>query len=154
MFMMAGTIMKGIGEYYDQRMRSELATTDALMERQYATLQAKRILAATERQRGAARAATAASGARIDQFSLVSETDIVEAGETDAAMSILSGEMAGRGLERKSRAHRRAATDAAATTLFNAYGQTSGWKGAKGPTSSGDSAMTYSRTGADIHARR
>ena len=151
---MWGTIIKGVGDYYDQRLRSEFATTDALFERQQAALQAKRILAATERQRGAARAATAASGARIDQFSLVSETDIVEAGELDAAMSILSGDMAARGLERKARAHKRAATDSAASTLFSVYTQQSGWKGSKGMVGNDESGMKYSRTGADIHGRR
>ena len=128
-----GTVLKGIGDYQDAQFQASMARQDAADERQAATMQAQRILRAAERLRGAARAATAASGAKIDQFSLANETDILAAGETDAAMTILGGERDARMLETKSRLLKAKAKTGIATSLFSLGSQAGGWKGTIGP---------------------
>lgn len=152
--MAAGTALKGFSEYQYQGTQAEMALADAAAERDAAKQQAQRIMQATQRQRGAARAATAASGARIDEWSLANEQDIEAAGETDAAMAILSGDRKARTLETSAKLHKAAGYQGAASTLFSLTDQFKGWKGGKGVVGNDESGITYSRTGADIRARR
>lgn len=152
--MAAGTAMKGYSEYQYRSAQAGLNEADAASERTAAQVQAQRILQATQRQRGAARAATAASGARIDQFSLINEQDIDAAGETDAAMAILSGEGKAKSLEFSAKMQRSAGRQAVATSLFQGADLYKNWKGTKGVVGNDESGMKYSRTGADIHGRR
>lgn len=133
-FMMAG---QGIGALSSllaadtQRMQ---AKADAAGERDAAQQQAEKILRATERRRGEARAATAASGVRVDQWSLPVEQDIIQAGETDAAMTILTGNRRARAIENGGRMAMAAGLMDASTSLFKAGGGLGGgWRGAANP---------------------
>lgn len=111
--------------------QAEMAKADAAAERDAAQQQAEKIMRATQRRRGEARAATAASGAKIDQFALGVEQEILQAGETDAAMAILSGERKARGLETSAKLQRASGFMSAGESLFStAYGMR-GWSGAK-----------------------
>lgn len=130
-FMMAGTLAKGVSEVAYSETQRTLGKADAAAERDAAAQQADRIMRATQRQRGAARAATAASGARIDAFSLANEQEIIEAGETDAAMVILGAERRGKALDIQSRFRRAAGYNAMASSLFGAAGQYKNWVGTK-----------------------
>lgn len=128
---MAGTIGSGLARYLYTDAQASAAKADAAAERDASTQQAKLILRATERQRGAARAATAGSGARIDAFSLANEQEIVASGETDAAMAILSGKRRSSSLLLGAGYQRAAGMSAVAETLFEVSRQKSNWKGAK-----------------------
>lgn len=144
--MIGGTLAQGVSAYGYSRAQSAQAQADAAGERDAAQQQAERILRATNKRRSEARAATAASGAKVDQFALGVEQDILQAGETDAAMTILSGERRARGLENSGRLARAAGNTQLASSLFTAgaYGM-SGWKGAKqAPAPVEDRSFSYS----------
>lgn len=128
---LAGTVAGGLARYLHADAQARMARADASAERDAATAQARVILRATERHRGAARAATAGSGARIDAFSLANEQEILAAGETDAAMSILSGKRRSSSLQMSAGYQRAAGTSAVAETLFSTAHQMKGWKGTK-----------------------
>lgn len=128
----AGTVGSGLAGSMYRDAQAEQLRTDAAGERAAGAQQAKVILRATERQRAAARAATAASGARIDEFSLANEQEILQAGETDAAMAILGAERKGKGLEIGAKLQKAAGRAELAQSLFSAstYGMGK-WRGAK-----------------------
>jgi hypothetical protein len=120
----------------------EAATLNAASERDAYQAQAGKLLKATRRERGAARAAIAASGTALDEFALMNEQYIQEAGETDAAMTILTGERRGRAIEREGQQRATAALQRAGLTeargrnaqtasILNAGMAVAGWKGAK-----------------------
>lgn len=127
----AGTISTGVANYAYADSQARMAKADAAAERDAAAQQANLILRATQRQRAAARAATAGSGAKIDAFSLANEQEILQAGETDAAMAILGGKRKGRMLEIGAGYQKAAGANALAGSLFDASRQMSKWKGAK-----------------------
>jgi len=103
--------------------------------------QAEKIMRAANRQRGAARAATAASGAAIDEFALGVEKEILTAGETDAAMTVLTGERRARALSLAAEAREAAGQGALVSSLFDAaQAGFKGWKGALKPAESFHSA--------------
>jgi hypothetical protein len=120
-FMMAG---QGIGALSSllaadtQRMQ---AKADAAGERDAAQQQAEKILRATERR-------------RVDQWSLPVEQDIIQAGETDAAMTILTGNRRARAIDNGGRMAMAAGLMDASTSLFKAGdGLGGGWRGAANP---------------------
>lgn len=135
MLMAAGTISSGVANYAYADSQARMAKADAAAERDAAAQQANLILRATQRQRAAARAATAGSGAKIDAFSLANEQEILQAGETDAAMAILGGKRKGRMLEIGAGYQKAAGANALAGSLFSTSSQMKGWKGTKAPTS-------------------
>lgn len=115
---------------------------------------AENILRATSRRVGEARAATAASGVKIDQFSVINENAIQEAGESDAAMTILNGKMAARSRRSQGQLAFAKGLGGAAATLMKAdFGgaseslmrpDLSGWKGMKGTLDAPGSASATS----------
>lgn len=127
---MGGEALGGISSALYANAQATQARADARTERDAAQQQAESILRATERRRGAARAATAASGAKIDEFSLGVERDIEEAGFTDAAMTVLSGDRRARSLQSAARTQQAAGMGALGSSLLSA--SYIGWKGAKG----------------------
>lgn len=154
---LGATAFSGISQalYHDtQRIQ---ANADAAAERDVAQQQAERILRATARRRSEARAATAASGARVDQFALGVEQDIVGAGEHDAAMVILGGERRAGALRTQGRMSGAASMNALAGSLFEGSYKLSGWRGARGPAYSYNddiSGERYSSSGEAIRGRR
>ena len=146
-----GNLAGGVSEMAYRNVQAAQMRSDAAGERDSATQQAQRILRETERRRGAARAATAASGAAVDQFALRNEQDIQAAGENDAAMTILSGERSARVQESGARMQRAAGLNAMGSSLFRGAEAFKNWRGAYNFDEDG---MLYSRTGADIRARR
>jgi len=130
---LAGTAAQGVASVAYAEAQYQMAKTDAASERAAAADQAALILKATLRQRSAARAATAASGAKIDAFSLMNEQEILQAGETDAAMTILSGERRAKTHMIGGKAARAAGLQSAASSMFSASSQIKGWKGIKTP---------------------
>lgn len=136
--MAAGMLYKGISQANDAKMAGAMAEQDAQDARLQATIQAQRILRHTASVRGAARAATAASGARIDQFSLANEQDIQAAGETDAAMTILGGESQAKMSELRGSMYKQQAENAMTNTLFSIAGEgAKRWSGTIGTGSGG-----------------
>ena len=127
---MGGTALGGVSQYLYHDAQATQAKADAVTTRDAAAAQAERILRATDRERGRARAATAASGAQIDDAALRVEADITRAGETDAAMTILSGERQARSSEIGARMQRASGLSAISSSAISAA--YSGWKGAKG----------------------
>lgn len=107
---------------------------EAMAERDAANAQAEKILRATRRERGAARAAIAASGTALDEFALRNEQDIQALGEADVAMSILSGERRGRQTEQQAAQVRQAGRNTMTASLLRGAGQyATGWRGARNP---------------------
>lgn len=149
-----GTLFQGASQVLYAETQATMARADAAAERDAATQQAERILKETQRRRGAARAATAASGARVDAFSLGNEQEIVQAGETDAAMAILSGDRRARSIEMGGKMQRAAGYAGLSDSLFRASTQMGGWRGAKYSYNDDAGGSMYSSTGADIRARR
>lgn len=143
---LAGSLAGGASNYLYNRTREDMARADASSERDAAQQASKVILRATERRRAEARAATAASGARVDANALQVEQEIVQGGETDAAMTILGAERRARTLETNAKLSRAEAQFGLGSSLFEAGYGMRGWRNAKG--------ADYSATGADIRARR
>jgi hypothetical protein len=129
--MAVGQIGSGLSGLLYADTQAQQMKADAAGQRDASKQQAQHILRETQRRRAAARAATAASGARIDQFSLANEQEIVQAGETDAAMEILSGERRARGLETGSKLQRASGLNQFGSSLFAASSSLGNWRGAK-----------------------
>lgn len=118
---------------------------EAAGQRDLAAQQSERILRATARQRSAARAATAASGAKIDEFSLGVEQDIQQAGEMDAANVLLGGERTARAMEQSAKlARAQGLNNASASLLEVSY---KGWKNPKGKPDPAFARMTTGNKG-------
>ncbi|WP_439587492.1 hypothetical protein [Hydrogenophaga sp.] len=132
MLMMGGTAMGGFASSEQGKTQNALAQVDAAYERDAATQQADRILRAARTQKGAARAATAASGARLDEFSLGAEHEIDTLANQDAAMTILTGGRRAGTMERSGRMAKKAGDNKLNASLFRTGAQGySNWKGAK-----------------------
>jgi hypothetical protein len=145
--MMGGTLFKGVSDLAAGEAQNTMAKAAAAGERDAASQQADRILRATQRQRGAARAATAGSGARVDAFSLANEQEIVQAGETDAAMEILTGKRRGRSLEIEGQFARAAGLNSMGSSLFSASAQYKNWVGTKQQPAPVEDRSFYSYAG-------
>jgi hypothetical protein len=115
---------KSAGEMVRRSIEEEIAAQD----------HAKDIRRAVTRRVGEARAATAASGVKLDEFSRIITDEIEREGEQDAALTLLTG-------RRQARSSRRAADDTESAGLFDAAGGLigaagsayGGWRGRKGP---------------------
>lgn len=130
-----GQVLGGMAQKAQGSAQASLARAEAMQERDTAAQEAQMIMRAARRQQGAARAATAASGVRIDEFSMGVEDEIGQLASQDAAMTILSGNRRAQGLEFRADTARRAGRSQAAASLFSAAGTGySAWRGAKGPT--------------------
>lgn len=135
MMTMAGQLAGGLASAEMGKTQNVLAQVDAAYERDAAEQQATRVRREVIRQKGAARAATAASGARLDEFSLGPEQEIDLLGAQDAEMLILSGKRRSDSILRGGRVARRAGDGRLAASLFSASGTAySNWKGAKQAT--------------------
>jgi hypothetical protein len=131
LFQMVGQLQEGQSRQAYHEAQASFAIADAAGERDVADQTADRILRATAKRRSEARAATAGSGARIDAFSQRVEDEIQTAGETDAAMSILTGARKARVLERGGQMQQAAGQNAVTESLLNATRTGLNWKGAK-----------------------
>lgn len=129
-----GQVLGGMAQKAQGSAQASLARAEAMQERDTAAQEAQMIMRAARRQQGAARAATAASGVRIDEFSMGIEDEIGQLASQDAAMTILSGNRRAQSLEFRADTARRAGRNEAISSLFQAtaFG-TSKWRGAKGP---------------------
>lgn len=132
MEMMAlGTVGQGVSGLFAADAKAQMAQAEGAMQMDASRVQARNILRETERRRGAARAATAASGARIDAFSLANEQEILQAGETDAALEILSGQRAQRAKSIEAKMDRAKGLNELGSSLFSASASLGNWRGAK-----------------------
>lgn len=138
-----GGAVKGLAQVAGGAAQWGQGDTEAAALKLQASQSAENILRATAKRRGAARAATAASGVKIDEFSLANEQAIQAAGEQDAAFTILNGDNAA-----------RTAKSAGATAFAGGLGSgidslmqmdLSGWKGAKGKPAGMDSSQLDQR---------
>lgn len=120
--------------------QAQQAKAEAAGQRDLAAQQAERVMRATARQRGAARAATAASGAKIDEFSLAVEQDIQQAGELDAANVLLGGERTARAMEQSAKLARAQGMSSAGASLLEVSYK--GWKNPKGKADPAFARMT------------
>jgi hypothetical protein len=136
--MLAGAAVSAVGTVQAAGENSQARQTQAAEESQAAEDHARAIRDATRRRVGAARAATAASGTALDEFSTINTREIENLGGSDEAMTILTG-------RRRSSALSRQADNEQSAGLFDAFGGLaqaggsaySGWKGAKGPKGGG-----------------
>lgn len=129
-----GTVLQGYQARKAANAEAGGKDAQATAERDAGQAQAERILRATSRERGAARAQIAANGTALDEFALLNEYEIQKAGESDAAMAILTGQRRGRTLSAEAAYTRAAGRNALTTSLLRGGRQAySGWKGAKGP---------------------
>lgn len=83
---------------YAAKQRTEADEQNAAYEKDAAKEQAERIMRARKRQVSAARAATAASGTKLDEFSMINTNEIERLGASDEQMTLLTGERRGRSL--------------------------------------------------------
>ena len=138
--MMFGNTVQAVSSIAYSQAQTEGSKADAAAERDAASQHAEKILRATNKQRAAARAATAASGTRVDEFSLGVEQEILEAGETDAAMTILGADRRARTLRTQAKLQTAAGYGEAGGSLFRAA-YAKGWKSPKEPTTGDFSRM-------------
>lgn len=125
-----GLYTQGLNAALEGYARDAMAKADAAGVRDVGKQQARQIMRTTRRAVGSVRAATAASGARIDQFSTPAEAEVDMAGETDAALALLGAENQARGIEMSGKAQRARGIVQLGTSVFEA--NFSGWRGAKG----------------------
>jgi hypothetical protein len=140
MLSVAGQVAGGLASAEMGKTQNVLAQADAAYERDTAEQQATRVRREVMRQKGAARAATAASGARLDEFALGAEHEIGMLGAQDASMLILTGKRRAEAMERGGRMSARAGRNRLEGSLFRASMGEDGlfgkWKGAKGKSGS------------------
>jgi hypothetical protein len=138
----------GLSEMAMRDFQADQARAEASAERDSAQQQARMIRRATRRESGAARAAMAASGTRLDEFSMINTNEIERLGEQDAAMTILTGNRRARTAEAQADLYGRAGRNALAGSLLDGATKAySGWKGAKEPTDNFGGTMGYLRSG-------
>ena len=133
--MSAGSsLMGGVAANNSAKAQAAQLNAEAAGERDAGQAQAERILRAVRREKGAARAQIAANGTALDEFSLRNEYEIDLAGETDAAMAILTGERRARTSETQARMVRQAGRNSLMAGLLAGAGKAAtGWKGTKDP---------------------
>ena len=132
-------------EAYQGAMVQANSEADAASIADAAMQHARKLRNLTRKEVSGARAATAASGVALDEFSMINTMAIDEAGEQDAAVAILngdrqarqvltSGRQSARALESSSKNSARASRDAFMSGIVGAAGTAySGWKGAQRP---------------------
>lgn len=113
----------------DQKARYE---QEALNEKDAAKAHAEMIARAVRREKGAARAAMAASGTQLDDFSTINTDDIEFMGSQDEAMTKLTGARRARSLEYAGDAAYQSAKFEAIGGMIRAGGSAYGnWKNSK-----------------------
>jgi hypothetical protein len=133
-----GTMLGGLGDMRAGNLEASQLRTEAAGEVDAAQQQAERILRATRKERGAARAALAASGTKLDEFALINEEDIQLRGEMDAAMATLTGSRRAASLQTKASLKASAGRNAFLGSLISGGSSLyDGWKGAKEPADYG-----------------
>lgn len=127
---MGGQALGGVAQLAHGSVQNEMAKTDAAFVRDTASQDAQKILRAGQREKSAARAATAASGTRVDEFSMGVEREIESLAEQDAAMTILTGQRKAKAMEFGGKMAKNAGAAGFGEGLFSA-GATGyrGWKG-------------------------
>jgi hypothetical protein len=125
----AGGAVKGVAQVAGGAAQWGQADTEAAALKLQARQSAENILRATAKRRGAARAATAASGVKIDEFSMANEDAIQQAGEQDAAFTILNGSSAARTARSAGMVAFAGGLGSGIDSLMQM--DLSGWKGAK-----------------------
>lgn len=128
--MAAGQLASGLGSLAGGIAANDQAKGQAAVETAVGQVQAGRILRETRRRVGTARAATAASGVKLDEFSTIPERDIDAAGEADAIMTMLGARNRADSARAEGRAAMLSGITKMAGTVFEA--DFSGWKGRKG----------------------
>lgn len=128
---LASTAVSVGASVYAAKQRSEEAEQDAAYEKDNAKALAEQLMRARKQRAGSARAATAASGTKLDEFSEINTNEIERLGASDEQMTLLTGERRGRSLVSG------AANDESAAKLNGigdllASGYQVGWKGKKG----------------------
>lgn len=159
----AGQLGQGDAAAAAANAQADSLDYQAAVERDNAQVEASRIRRAGRRARGEVLAGVAASGIRVGEGSALDvEREVMTDYETDAAMAILNGERAARGLSidatmtrRAGRNARRASQIGAFTSLLGAGAQAASMGMFGSYNYNGDaSGLTHSRSGADILARR
>lgn len=95
---LAATALSVGSSVYAAQQRTKDAEQGSLYEKDAAKEQAQRIMRARSRQVSAARAATAASGTKLDTFSEINTNEIERLGASDEQMTLLTGERRGRSM--------------------------------------------------------
>lgn len=113
----------------EQKARYE---QEALNEKDAAKAHAEMIAAAVRKEKGAARAAMAASGTQLDDFSNINTDEIDRMGAHDEAMTMLTGARRARSLEYAGDAAYQSAKYEAVGGMVSAGGKAYGnWKNSK-----------------------
>lgn len=158
-----GAARKGTAQKNAEDDAASSLDYQAAVDRDNAQAEAELIRRQGERDRGASIASAAASGVKIGEGStLDAERQILADSEVDAALTIMNGERQARGLEAQARTRRRAGRDAQIAGFLEGAGSllSQGARGLKGRRTAtynyNDDAdgMKFSRTGADVRARR
>ncbi len=128
--LLGAAISAGTG-VYAAKQRTEDAEQDAAYEKDAAKEQAANIMRARRKRVSQARAATAGSGTKLDEFSEINTSDIERAGALDEQMALLTGTRRGRSLTSGAANDENAATLNGIGDLLST-GYQVGWKGKKG----------------------
>lgn len=136
---MGGSALFGAVSGLDAANRNAAERARQSIEEEQAVLDhVQQIRKATKRQVGSARAATAASGVALDEFSNIITDEIEQAGAHDEAMTLLTGRRRADAIRRQSANEEREALFDAGGGLLSAgasiYG---GWKGRIGTGGAG-----------------
>ncbi len=142
MMQLGGNLLQGYSAMQSGRAQNDMARADAKATEDAAAQDAKRILRETARRKGAARAATAASGTRLDEFALGVEQEIDQAGQTDAAMTILGGKRRADALRLQGKYAKSAGMGQFGGSLIAGAYQTGNWRGTKGTRTNDISGAT------------
>ena len=130
---LAGAALTAGSTVYQGQQKRDLADEEAANARDEAAAEAEKVARATQRQASAARAATAASGTQLDEFSMINTNEIQQLGSEDQAMTILTGQRRGRSREFEGDMAYQGAKFDAIGGLVGAGGKAyAGWKGRKG----------------------
>ncbi len=128
---LAATALSTASTIAQHRARADMQRADAEALKDEATAHAEKISAAVRREKGAARAAMAASGTQLDSFSEINTSDIERLGASDEAMTMLSGRRRARSLEYSAHLSDQAARYEAIGGFAEMGGRAyTGWKGA------------------------
>ena len=128
---LAGAAISVGTSVYAAKQRTEDAEQDALYEKDAAKEQAANIMRARRKRVAQARAATAGSGTKLDEFSEINTSDIERAGALDEQMTLLTGTRRGRSLTSGAANDENAAKMNGIGDLLST-GYQVGWKGKKG----------------------
>lgn len=124
----AGAALSVGSTVYQAKQANEAADQDALNEKDAAAQQAENIMKARRKQVASARAATAASGTKLDEFSEINTSDIERGAANDAQMTLLTGQRRGDSLTYGNEARTTGAYASGAADLLTT-GYQVGWKG-------------------------